>query len=121
MIIKSYFYLNYIQGAENSLSNLSITAIKPPVSLTWLAPPNGPTDCVFNYTINITNYSSSSSCYSTSNTESLILTDDLITRGHNYSFAVAVTDSTGQHGPWSDQLTVTYDGIKHNHDGMTMH
>ena len=28
-------------------------------------------------------------------------------------FAVAVTDSTGQHGPWSDQLTVTYDGINH--------
>ena len=98
-------------GAINSPSNLNIsTASKPPVSLTWLAPHNGPTDCVFNYTINITNYSSSSSCYSTSNTESLILTDDLITRGHNYSFAVAVTDSTGQHGPWSDQLTVTYDG-----------
>ena len=25
---------------------------------------------------------------------------------------MAVTDSTGQHGPWSDQLTVTYDGMK---------
>ena len=101
-----------LKGAAMSPSNLSIsTASKPPVSLTWLAPPNGPTDCVFNYTINITNYSSSSSYYSTSNTESLILTDDLITRGHNYSFAVAVTDSTGQHGPWSDQLTVTYDGM----------
>ena len=24
---------------------------------------------------------------------------------------MAVTDSTGQHGPWSDQLTVTYDGM----------
>ena len=79
------------KGAASPPSNLSIIS-KPPVSLTWLAPPNGPTDCVFNYTINITNYSSSSSCYSTSNTESLILTDDLITRGHNYSFAVAVTD-----------------------------
>ena len=98
------------EGAASPPSNLSII-IKPPVSLTWLAPPNGPTDCVFNYTINITNHSSSSSCYSTSNTESLILTDDLITRGHNYSFAVAVTDSTGQHGPWSHQLTITYDGI----------
>ena len=97
-------------GAASPPSNLSIIN-KRLVSLTWLAPPNGPTDCVFNYTINITNYSSSSSCYSTSNTESLILTDDLITRGHNYSFAVAVTDSTGQHGPWSDQLTVTYDGM----------
>ena len=99
-----------ISGAAISPSNLSISTA--PVSLTWLAPPKGPTDCVFNYTINVTNYSSSSSCYSTSNTESLILTDDLITRGHNYSFAVAVTDSTGQHGPWSDQLTVTYDGKK---------
>ena len=94
-------------GAASLPSNLSIIN-KPPVSLTWLALPNGPTDCVFNYTINITNYSSSNSCYSTSNTESLILTDDLITRGHNYSFAVAVTDSTGQHGPWSDQLTVMH-------------
>ena len=104
------FICLYISGAASPPSNLSIIN-KPPVSLTWLAPPNGPTDCVFNYTINITNYSSSSSCYSISNTESLILTDDLITRGHNYSFAVAVTDSTGQHGPWSDQLTVTYDGM----------
>ena len=100
-----------IIGAANSTTNLSILAMKLPAVLTWLAPSNGPTDCVFNYTINITNYSSSSSCYSTSNTESLILTDDLITRGHNYSFAVAVTDSTGQHGLWSDQLTVIYDGM----------
>ena len=102
------------KGAANSPSKLSISTVASNiVSLTWLAPPNGPTDCVFNYTINITNYSSSSSSYSTSNTESLILTDDLITRGHNYSFAVAVTDSTGQHGPWSDQLTVTYDGMNY--------
>ena len=73
---------------------------------------NGPTDCVFNYTINITTTSSSSSSCSmtvySSNT-SLILTD-LLTSGQNYSFAVAVTDSTGQHGPWSDQFMVTYDG-----------
>ena len=26
---------------------------------------------------------------------------------------MAVTDSTGQHGPWSDQLTVTYDGMNY--------
>ena len=44
-----------------------------------------------------------------SNTESLILTDLLISE-LNYSFAVAVTDSTGQYGPWSDQLRVTWDG-----------
>ena len=44
-----------------------------------------------------------------SSNTSLILTD-LLTSGQNYSFAVAVTDSTGQHGPWSDQLMVTYHG-----------
>ena len=44
-----------------------------------------------------------------SSNTSLILTD-LLTSEQNYSFAVAVTDSTGQHGPWSDQLIVTYDG-----------
>ena len=38
-----------------------------------------------------------------SSSTSLILTD-LLTRGQKYSF---VTDSTGQHGPWSDQLMVT--------------
>ena len=81
---------------------LQITA---PASLTWLPPPN--TSCVFNYTVNITNSSCSMTVYSSST--SLILTD-LLTRGQNYSFAVAVTDSTGQHGPWSDQLMVTLDG-----------
>ena len=98
------------EGAANSPSNLSITASKPPAAvLTWLPPP---TDCVFNYTINITTTScSSSSCSMTvySSNTSLILTD-LLTSGQNYSFAVAVTDSTGQHGPWSDQLMVTYHG-----------
>ena len=44
-----------------------------------------------------------------SSNTSLILTD-LLTSGQNYSFAVAVTDNTGQHGPWSDQLMVTYHG-----------
>ena len=43
-----------------------------------------------------------------SNSTSLILTD--LTRGGTYSFAVAVTDSTGQHGPWSEELRVTWDG-----------
>ena len=104
----SFHFLNAVLCATSPPFNVTITSAS---ILTWLAPLNGPTDCAFNYTINITNYSSSSSYYSTSNTESLILTDDLITHGHNYSFAVAVTDSTGQHGPWSDQLTVTYDGM----------
>ena len=98
-----------LKGAAHSPSNLSITASKPPAVLTWLPPPNGPTDCVFNYTINITT-TSSSSCSINSNTESLILTD-LLTSGQNYSLAVAVTDSTGQHGPWSNQLIVTYLGM----------
>ena len=125
-VLTMYACINFFtKGAANSPSKLSISTASEIVSLTWLAPPNGPTDCVFNYTINITNYSSSSSCYSTSNTESLILTTDndtdtdtnddtylnQLTHGHNYSFAVAVTDSTGKHGPWSDQLTVTYGGM----------
>ena len=100
------------KGAAHSPLNLSISASKLPAVLTWLPPPNGPTDCVFNYTINITTTSSSSSnCSMTvySSNTSLILTD-LLTSGQNYSFAVAVTDSTGQHGPWSDQLMVTYHG-----------
>ena len=45
-----------------------------------------------------------------SSNTSLILTD-LLTSGQNCLFAVAVTDSTGQHGPWSDQLMVTYHGM----------
>ena len=111
-----------LKGAAHSPSSLSITASKlPPAVLTWLPPPNGPTDCVFNYTINITTTSSSSSSCSmtvySSNT-SLILTD-LLTSGQNYSFAVAVTDSTGQHGPWSDQLMVTYHGrYMHNYNSV---
>ena len=74
-------------------------------SLTWLPPPN--TNCVFNYTVNITNSSCSMTVYSSST--SLVLTD-LLNLGQNYSFAVAVTDRTGQYGPWSDQLMVTWEG-----------
>ena len=105
------FTMHAVLGATTPPFNLTIIS---PAVLTWLPPaPNGPTDCVFNYTINITTTSSSSSSCSmtvySSNT-SLILTD-LLTSGQNSdSFAVAVTDSTGQHGPWSDQLMVTYDG-----------
>ena len=97
-------------GAENPPSgvNISHSNITNTSVLTWLPPaPNGPTDCVFNYTINITTTSSSSSSMTVySSNTSLILTD-LLTSGQNYSFAVAVTDSTGQHGLWSDQLMVT--------------
>ena len=97
---------NAVLGATTQPFKLTITS---PAVLTWLLPaPNGPTDCVFNYTVNITNSSCSMTVYSSST--SLILTD-LLTRGQNYSFAVAITDSTGQHGPWSDQLMVTYDGM----------
>ena len=78
--------------------------IIPPASLTWLPPPN--TNCTFNYTVNITNSSCSMTVYSSST--SLIPTD-LLTRGQNYSFSVAVTDSTGQHGPWSDQLRIVWE------------
>ena len=79
---------------------LQITA-----SASLTAPPN--TNCTFNYTVYITNSSCSMTVYSSST--SLILTDLLI-RGPNYSFAV--TDSTGQHGPWSDQLMVAWDSKK---------
>ena len=43
------------------------------------------------------------------NGTSLILTN--LTRGENYSFAVAVTDSTGQHGAWSEELNVAWNGM----------
>ena len=86
---------------------LQITA---PASLTWLPPPN--TNCVFNYTVNITNSSCSMTVYSSST--SLILTD-LLTCEQNYSFAVVVTDSTGQHGAWSDQLRTVWEGKLVNH------
>ena len=85
---------------------LNITSTKAPATLTWL-PPAGDLNCSFNYTVNITNSSSvTEQIYS--NSTSLILTD--LTHGENYSFAVAVTDSTGQHGPWSEELRVTWNG-----------
>ena len=74
-------------------------------ALTWL-PPVGDLNCTFNYTVNITSSSGvTEQIYS--NSTSLILTD--LTRGENYSFAVAVTDSTRQHGAWSEELSVTWD------------
>ena len=98
-----HLYLhNNNAGAEGMPDELQITAS---ASLTWLPPPS--TNCTFNYTVNITNSSCSMTVYSSST--SLILTD-LLTRGQNYSFAVAVTDSTGQHGPWSDQLRIVWEG-----------
>ena len=42
------------------------------------------------------------------NRTSLTLTN--LTRGENYSFAVAVTDSTGKHGAWSEELNVAWNG-----------
>ena len=91
-------------------------ASKPPINLTifsaltWL-PPAGDLNCTFNYTVNITSSSSVTEQMSEqmySNSTSLILTD--LTRGESYSFAVAVTDSTGQYGAWSEELRVTWDG-----------
>ena len=79
-----------------------------PALLTWL-PPAGDMNCSFSYTVNITS-SSSVSEQMYSNSTSLILTETDLTRGENYSFAVAVIDSTGQHGPWSEELRVTWDG-----------
>ena len=101
VLLHLYLHNNNI-GAEGMPFGLQITAS---VSLTWLPPPN--TNCTFNYTVNITNSSCSMTVYSSST--SLILTD-LLTRGQNYSFAVAVTDSIGQYGPWSDQLRIVWEG-----------
>ena len=97
-----------IAGATSPPLGLSIKHSKP--TLTWL-PPAGNLNCNFTYTVNITN-SSSVTEQMYSNSTSLILTD--LTRGENYSFAVAVTDSTGQHGPWSEELRVTWDGEQYN-------
>ena len=91
-----HMFYSFHLGADSKPFGLQITTS---ASLTWLPPPN--TNCTFNYTVNITNSSCSMTVYSSST--SLILTD-LLTHGQNYSFAVAVTDSTGQHGPWSEQL-----------------
>ena len=80
--------------------NVTILSNVPLVlTLSWLHPSN----CSFSYTVNITN-SSSVTEHMYSNSTSLVLID--LTHGENYSFAVAVTDSTGQHGPWSEELRV---------------
>ena len=89
-------------GAENSPSGVTFNTTKNKSAiLTWLPPPYVP-NCSFNYTVNINSYSVTEQMYT--NSTSLILTD--FTHGENYSFAVAVTDSTGQHGPWSEELRV---------------
>ena len=87
---------------------LNITSTKAPAALTWLPPPVSDLNCSFNYTVNITNSSSVTEQMYISYSTSLILTE--LTHGENYSFAVAVTDSTGQHGPWSEELRVTWNG-----------
>ena len=97
-----------IIGAENSPSGITFnTTNNKSATLTWL-PPAGDLNCSFNYTVNISN-SSSVTEQMYSNSTSLILTD--LTRGENYSFAVAVTDSTGQHGPWSEELRVNGENL----------
>ena len=75
-------------------------------ALTWLPPPEQP-NCTFNYTVNITS-SGSSMTEQVYNSTSLTLTN--LTRGENYSFAVAVTDSVGQYGAWSEELNVAWNG-----------
>ena len=107
----SVYYLHI--GASTFPLNLNIIS---PTALTWL-PPAGDLNCSFNYTINITrSLSVTEQMHVPFNSTSLILTDLMITRGENYSFAVAVTDSTGQHGPWSEELSVTWDGEYYIYD-----
>ena len=94
------------QTHKNNSLSCGESNIKPDNLLTS----NTAMACSFNYTVNITN-SSSVTEQMYSNSTSLILTD--LTRGENYSFAVAITDSTGQHGQWSEELLrVTQDGNK---------
>ena len=45
---------------------------------------------------------------------STLLTLASLTRGENYSFAVAVTDSRGQHGASSEELNVAWNGEYNN-------
>ena len=95
-------------GADSFPSVLKISrSIGTPATLTWLPPPSR-LNCSFNYTVNIT--SNSSMTEQVYNRTSLTLTN--LTRGEDYSFAVAVTDSTGQHGAWSEELNVAWNGMK---------
>ena len=96
---------NLYIGSENPPLRITIDATNNVSAvLSWLPPANS-SNCGFSYTINITNSSSVTEQMYSNNT-SLILTD--LTHGENYSFAVAATDSTGQHGPWSKDLSVTW-------------
>ena len=100
-------------GAETPPFGISINTTNTSAIVTWLPP----SMCNFNYTVNITN-SSSVTKQMYSNSTSLILTD--LIYGENYSFAVAVTDSTGQHGPWSEKLKVTWDDEKGGYKIISM-
>ena len=92
-------------GSENPPLGITIsTTTNVSAVLSWLPPANS-SNCSFSYTVNITN-SSSVTEQMYSNSTSLILTD--LTHGETYSFVVAVTDSTGQHGPWSKELRVIW-------------
>ena len=96
---------NVYIGSENPPLGITInTTTNISAVLSWLPPANS-SNCSFSYTVNITN-SSSVTEQMYSNDTSLILTD--LTHGENYLFAVAATDSTGQHGPWSKELSVTW-------------
>ena len=97
-----------VAGTVTPPSNLTLISNNEHTRLTWLPPSNEPS-CSFNYTVNITNTASVvNQMYS--NSTSLVIPTDL-TRGETYSFAVAVTDRTVQHGPWSEELRVTWDGM----------
>ena len=108
---KLYVTIFTLPGANISPTNITLSNINNTFAvLSWI-PPLNDSYCSFNYIINITN-SSSVTDQMYSNSTSLILTG--LTHGETYSFAVAVTDSTGQHGPWSEELMVTWDGERAN-------
>lgn len=97
-----------VTGIVTPPSNLTLISNNKHTRLTWLPPSNEP-NCSFNYTVNITNTASVVNQMH-SNITSLMIPTDLM-HGETYSFAVAVTDRAGQHGPWSEELRVKWDGM----------
>ena len=103
------FLILLYKGAETPLSGLKATVLSTTpleLSVTWQPPPNT-ANCTFNYTVNITN-SSSITQQIFSNFNLLLLKN--LSYGENYSFAVAVIDTVGQYGPWSEKIWVTWNG-----------
>ena len=100
--------LNYdYKGAEIPPSGLEVivSSIEPLLLMITWQPPLHEANCTFNYTLNISN-SSITQWHMFSSFNLLVLTN--LSYEENYSFAVAIIDSIGQHGPWSEWMTWSY-------------